>query len=204
MRFSINLILVFYSLVVSTVMPQSLPTSGKTPQTLVPDSHEILERAEGDLNQDGHNDLVLIFREKNEDGTPRILAIYFYNPKFGYQLSDYTSDFLLKSNEGGVMGDPFGSLTIKKGVIVVQHSGGSREKWSYTHRFRFQDEKFFLIGKTESVYDSMTGESKTTDSNLLTGKTEISITNSKGKSSKKMESPGKKPLPPLVSFKIFE
>jgi len=44
------------------------------------------------------------------------------------------------------MGDPFEDVRIERGSIVIDHFGGSREKWNYTHRFRFQKGGFELIG----------------------------------------------------------
>lgn len=186
----------------------SFPKSGKTPESLVPKTHEILEKSEGDLNKDGKIDLVLVLKDKNEgkgqDSPPRVLNVYFLDENNLFKLVSQSSNFLLKYDEGGAMGDPYGSTAVQKGVIVVQQSGGSRERWSYTHRFRYQDGGFFLIGKTDSVYDSITGESTVNDSNLSTGKTEITTVDSKGKSKKRMETPGKKSLIRLEDFKIFE
>lgn len=187
---------------------QALPSSGKTIESLIPKTHVIMDKAEGDLNQDGKSDLILVLKDKNEgkdqDSPPRILAVYFLDSNGEFKLISQTSNFLLKSNEGGVMGDPYSSIAVQRGTIVVQHSGGSRERWNFTHRFRFQDGGFFLIGKTDSTYDSITGESTINDSNLSTGKKEISTVDSKGKSKKRIENSGKKPLLKIEDCKIFE
>jgi len=187
---------------------QSLPSFGKTFESLVPKTHIVMDKVEGDLNQDGKPDLVLVLKDKyegkNQDAPPRILAVYFLDSNGGFKLISHTSNFILKSDEGGVMGEPFSSISVQRGSIVIQHSGGSREKWSYTHRFRYQDGGFFLIGKTDSMYDSLTGESTVNDSNLSTGKKEIILVDGKGKSKKKTENPGKKPLLKLEDCKIFE
>ena len=37
---------------------------------------------------------------------------------------------------------------IERNCIVIHHFGGSRQKWNYTHRFRYQSGDFQLIGAT--------------------------------------------------------
>ena len=44
------------------------------------------------------------------------------------------------------MGDPFDGISIEKNCIVINHFGGSRQKWNYTHRYRYQNGDFQLIG----------------------------------------------------------
>lgn len=56
---------------------------------------------------------------------------------------------IFPSKAGGVLGDPFDGLTIdESGVIIIRHFRGSRLKSHYTHRFRFQEGDFHLIGAT--------------------------------------------------------
>lgn len=47
-----------------------------------------------------------------------------------------------------MMGDPFEGISIERSCIVIHHFGGSRQKWTYTHRFRYQNGDFQLIGAT--------------------------------------------------------
>lgn len=99
------------------------------------------------------------------------------------------------------MGDPHQKISINRGSILIEHSGGSREKWSYTHRFNFRDNKFYLIGITETITDSITGKSTNRDTNLLNGKREIFIENAKPV--KKLETIPKKSLQTLEESKVF-
>ncbi|MFT5766122.1 MAG: hypothetical protein ACI8X3_003561, partial [Saprospiraceae bacterium] len=63
----------------------------------------------------------------------------------------------------------FESLSIENGAIVLKHFGGSRQKWAYTHRFRFQNAAWELIGlTTESM--SPCEENEIFDYNLSSGK----------------------------------
>ncbi len=67
------------------------------------------------------------------------------------------------------MGDPFQDLKIERGCIVINHSGGSRQKWAYTHRYRYQKGDWKLIGAT-AVANDPCKEIETFDYNLSSGK----------------------------------
>ena len=162
----------------------------------------ILQKAEGDLNKDRKDDLVFILKHKSEDenyqSTPRVLVIYFKENSNSYKLFESNSKYILKKDEGGVMGDPFQSISINRNSILITHSGGSRERWGYIHRFNFRNNGFYLIGSTETLFDSLAGDSTIKDTNLLTGKTEITIEKEKSKTIKKVEM---SPIKSLVALK---
>ena len=151
----------------------------------------ILQIAEGDLNKDGKDDLVFILKHKSEDdnysSTPRVLVIYFKENSNSYKLFETNSKYILKKDEGGIMGDPFQSISINRNSILITHSGGSRVRWGYVHRFNFRNNGFYLIGNTETLYDSLNGDSTIKDTNLLTGKTEITIEKENSKTIKKVK-----------------
>lgn len=103
-----------------------------------------------DLNGDGEPDRldVITTKEENDDlGFKRQLVVYSGE---GADLDAwYTAeDVILSTEHGGMMGDPLESAKIENGTIVIKHFGGSRTKWSYTHRFRWQQGEFQLIGTT--------------------------------------------------------
>ena len=162
----------------------------------------ILQKAEGDLNKDRKDDLVFILKHKSEEenysSTPRVLVIYFKEGINSYKLVESNSRYILKKDEGGVMGDPFQSISINRNSILISTSGGSRERWGYVHRFNFRNNGFYLIGSTETLYDSLNGDSTIRDTNLLTGKTEITIEKENSKTIKKVEN---NPIKPLVALK---
>ncbi len=182
--------------------------SGTKVSELIPVGWSLLKKAEGDLNKDGLNDLVFVLRhmkeEKENSPESRILLIYLKDKMGKFQLQENRADFILKMDEGGMMGDPFQDISIQRGSILIEHSGGSRERWMYKHRFQFRDTGFFLIGRTETLYDSATGDSKTTDSNLLTGKTEITEEKANKKPTKRALNLGKKTLLSLKEVKLME
>ena len=44
------------------------------------------------------------------------------------------------------MGDPYGFIQIKKGILIIGHAGGSNWKWSCQDKYRLQNGEFELIG----------------------------------------------------------
>lgn len=110
-----------------------------------------LGTATGDLDKDGRPETVIVYdsqrESKDEMGTERELHIF--KMKDGkWELWHKSLGAVMPSQSGGMMGDPFQQVTIENGCIVLHHFGGSREKWTNMHRFRFQDDDWKLIGAT--------------------------------------------------------
>lgn len=118
----------------------------------------------GDLNKDGLTDMVIVYQPINMTGKApvnlRTLRVLFKGKEGMYKLM--AESHLTKTDDGTDVF--FENITIKKGILSIHHSflyGGS------THRFRYQNKKFELIGVThESGDDSY---SKGIDYNLMTG-----------------------------------
>lgn len=110
-----------------------------------------LGTASGDLDKDGQNEKVVVYETNRETdmGKERELQI-FKQKDNGWELWHKSVGAVLGSEQGGVMGDPFEEVNVENGCVVLAHFGGSREKWHYTHRFRFQDNDWQLIGATVS------------------------------------------------------
>lgn len=142
------------------VFKDSIPT---------PTGFRILAQAEGDLDKDQQTEKIVIYDtpRETEMGTEREIHIFRKGPE-NWMLWHKTSGGVLPSEHGGVFGDPFSDARIERGCIVVEHFGGSRQKWSYLHRYRFQNEDWELIGTTVGFGDPCeTWE--TFDYNLSTG-----------------------------------
>lgn len=133
-------------------------------------NHSIISRVSGDLDMDGVNELVIAFTPINDpsEDLPRKLIIYKMadNQWVVWKKSDQA---LLGSLEGGVMGDPFGEIVIKNGILIISHQGGSSWKWGHTDKYRYQDGEFYLIGYT-SIAGRLCEYWKQVDFNLSTGK----------------------------------
>jgi hypothetical protein len=71
---------------------------------------------------------------------------------------------------GGVFGDPFESLDINRGVLVLNHYAGSNWRWGITDRFLWRNGAFQHVGKTH--VDTFTNDldyQHERDHNLTTG-----------------------------------
>lgn len=131
---------------------------------------EILTEKTGDLDNDGIAERVIIYEtdEVTDYGNVRVICIQKMNNE---EWVDWrvSRNAILKSEEGGQMGDPFEGIEIDKGVLSVSFFGGSSWKWSYTDKYRFQNNQFKLIGYT-STYFKLCEYWNTVDFNLSTGK----------------------------------
>lgn len=136
----------------------------------IPDRYNVLAQTRGDLDGDGVPELVTVFNYKKnaDDAWYRELRVYRVNGG-EWEIWQKTRGGLLDSDSGGMWGDPFDSIVVKRGAIVIAHYGGSRDRWGVIHRFRFQTGAFRLIGAT--VDWSTPGESEQNlDINFSTGR----------------------------------
>lgn len=138
-------------------------------ELFLPKSYTLLKKASGDLDKDGRDEKVVVLNTSNEGdfGTEREIQIYTLENN-QWKMWHRSTGAVLPSEHGGVMGDPFEDVSIENGAIVFKHLGGSRSKWAYAHRFRFQNDRFELIGATV-VNDTPCESSENFDYNLSTG-----------------------------------
>ena len=120
-------------------------------KNFTPKYWELKEIAYGNLDEDENEEAVAVYEMPNIDreDAEQILAIYKkQNGK--WKIIHQTSSPILSSQSGGMMGNPFSGISIAKKSIVIDHFGGSRDKWEYTHRYRFQNGDWYLIGASAS------------------------------------------------------
>lgn len=185
----------------------AIPKTGKSLTDFLPPSWILLKQAQGDLDKDSLPDLTVVLKsaaeDKDEGGgaeTPRLLLILFGTKSGGYTLAASSGKAVLCKGCGGVFGDPFAKLGIERGALVIEHYGGSSERWGYTHRWRYQNGDFLLIGLTTRSDDTRTGASEVKDENLVTGVRVVDRTDADGKSTKTRERVPTKPLQGLSAF----
>jgi hypothetical protein len=148
------------SLVVSAQTPKlpAIPATGRTIADFIPAHYDTLDagRTDGDLNHDGRPDVALALRSdeeataESEENLPARLLLVLFGTPTGYTLAAQSGKVLLCKECGGMYGDPFAGLTIYKGILSIDHYGGSSWRWSITSKFRYQQGAFFLIGETSS------------------------------------------------------
>ncbi|MND55792.1 hypothetical protein D3C80_468840 [compost metagenome] len=160
-------------------------------QSFVPKNWKILEKAQGDLNQDGQADIALIIEDTNPDNlivnaglgsnvlnvNERKLLVLLKQAN-GYQLASSNSTLPTEGDaESPCLADPLGeteALSIQKGVLKVHlHYWLSCGSWYVTNHiytFRYQDRAFKLIGYDVNDFHRASGDITARSINFMTGK----------------------------------
>ncbi|MGB4774396.1 MAG: hypothetical protein WBP45_04435 [Daejeonella sp.] len=154
-------------------------------KAFIPKGFDTLTTYNVDLNKDRQQDKVLVLYDKKEndkdnfDEIDRKLIILFKEGNIWRKVAE-TDNAVLCKKCGGVFGDPFEGISIENNSLIIMHYGGSSWRWAYTHRFRYQNNNFYLIGQTshsfwnvemcEKLDDFLATEYK--DENFITGRYE--------------------------------
>lgn len=141
-----------------------------------PKGYDKIGEDTGDLTKDGIPEKVLVLNtdKLGDMGNEREIRIYKVENDT-WKLWHTSTGAVLSSEAGGVMGDPFERINIENGAIVIKHFGGSRQKWEYTHRFRYQNNQWELIGVTILNTDPCE-ELESFDYNLSSGRVNYLLT----------------------------
>ena len=137
----------------------------------VPHNYSIVDTVSGNLDKDSKKELVVAYNTKPENemiGVLRELIIYKLE-KNKWTEWKKSSQALYSSRDGGMMGDPYGEMQIKNGILYITQTGGTSWKWGFTDKYRLQDDEFFLIGYT-SFSGKLCEYWKEVDFNITTGK----------------------------------
>jgi hypothetical protein len=192
-------------------------------RSFIPNDYDTLDDgvARGDLNKDGKEDIVIVvgskweqdenWSEKASDSNvaPRLLIILFRTDSGYVQIAKNDKAILCKDC-GGIFGDPFAGIEINKNVLSINHYGGSNWRWGYTHKFRFQDKEFFLIGQTKYSFLAVENceklndfaGTKYEDINFVTGQYEMKEISEDCKLLENKK--GKRKIEQLISLSNFE
>jgi hypothetical protein len=164
------------------------PSKGKTVAAFIPAGWEILDSASGDLNKDTRTDFALVLQHKTKKQlikkdqyttdtvitNPRMLLLLFADSS-GYKLMEQNNTFVPTCDQPpNVMDDPFGDISIRKGVIKIDihyfYYMGSWNVSSYSYKFRYQDNAFALIGADCSDFHRASHDFTDCSFNFLTKK----------------------------------
>lgn len=156
---------------------KQIPREGHAVRDFVPRGWTVEQEVSGDLNGDGIVDhAAILIQDKpitDADGTPnerqRGIIVLLNTGNTVFRLTGTNDSLLQCSTCGGVRGGVF--LEIKKGVIVINQTIGSREFTDETWRFRYdaKTQRFLLIGKDIESGDGMVGTGTIESCNCLTG-----------------------------------
>lgn len=124
---------------------QDIKTLPPSLASFVPEGYTALDTTSGDLNLDPYPDMVLVLKKNGEDSTSdvsehpekRPLLLLAGRADKTYQLAARNDNAVYCIDCGGVMGDPFVQVVVKKGYFSIEHYGGSSWRWTRTTTFKF-------------------------------------------------------------------
>ena len=175
-------ILIFLSCIV-------LPACAADFSAYAPKGWKIIKSVEGDLNGDNQADAVLVLQKQDKaniipndsmvqtelDTNPRMLKVLFKQAD-GYKTAVENTTLIPPESDkdNGCLADPLSDVSINKGRLKVHfewfYSCGS---WWMSHSdylFRYQNDRFLLIGYSHYEYHRASGEINEYSDNYLTGK----------------------------------
>jgi hypothetical protein len=155
----------------------TMPMTAKAPEDFAPKGWEIDAVEKGDLNGDKIDDAAIVMTkpEVMENDTLKESSKRFLVLAFGdggqFKRTAFSDEAALDKDEGGAMGDPFQELKIEKGIVIINYYGGSAWRWGVTQRYRWQQNRWILIGNTYEGFHATEPDetSSVTDTNLSTG-----------------------------------
>jgi hypothetical protein len=128
------------------------PDSAQQLAPFIPAGYKLLDATSGDLNLDALPDKVLVLQRLDTDTTMagdtlgRPLLLLLGQPNYRYRLAARNDRAVLCTGCGGMMGDPYQGITIKKGFFSVEHYGGSAWRWTHITTFKYAptDKQWYL------------------------------------------------------------
>ena len=156
--------------------------TARTIAEFAPAGWHTLKTADGDMNGDGRADGAAVFSkadprvDKNDEGlreadaeAPRVLVLAFVDADGQLRRTGVSSRAVMCRRCGVMFDDPFIDLSVERGTIVLKQEVLGTSGYDYTHRFRYQDGGWKLIGETVEQRSRAAGDIHKRDANYLTG-----------------------------------
>lgn len=165
------LVLVLGGAPASPVPALEVPETGASASEFAPKGWQVESSVEGELNGDARADLLVVLLQDGEVDRARAL-VWLHGEAKGFRLVDVNSTLLACFECLGVKGGTAApQISIAKRVVSISQSGGSRDAYGSTHRFRFDGKEVKLIGLDRTTMDTLTGAGTSISRNFLTGVT---------------------------------
>ena len=122
-------------------------TEAREIKDFTPKLWKLKATAFGDLDKLPGDEAVAVYETpvSAELGFKQVLGI-FKKKGDKWTLWHQSASPILDTEAGGTMGNPFEGIAIANRAIVINHFGGSRQKWRYKHVYRYQNNNWYLIG----------------------------------------------------------
>ncbi|TDQ08291.1 hypothetical protein ATK78_2800 [Pedobacter metabolipauper] len=172
-----------------------IPKTGPSMESFIPKGWKVIMQRAGDLNKDGLADEAMVIQNTdlkniiaNEEGrmggdtldiNPRMLIVLFKTSGGSYALAAKNVAFIPEQNdnERPCLLDPLlesDGITINKGLLKIQYkdfySCGAWEVYVADYTFRYQNQKFELIGYDDYSMHRASGEEFSSSTNFSTFK----------------------------------
>ena len=176
------------------IFGENFPQKAKTVNDFIPKGWKEILTTNGDLNRDKLEDTVIVIEKedkkniKKNDGfgpeelnlNPRILLVLFKQKDGTYVLASKNDKGFIKSegnDDNPALMDTLDDIIIKNNVlkIVFNYFLSAGSWWTSTevYIFRFQNNRFELIGYESNAYMRNTGEEEGVSINFSTNKKKI-------------------------------
>jgi hypothetical protein len=135
---------------------------------LVPAGHAVLDAQSADLDGDGSADYLVVTEAEGgeEEGDHLRSMLVITTPAGAVPRIRARSDRAVRCREcGGMMGDPFQSVSARPGEFTIAHYGGSARRWSeeFTFRYSRKERAWSLVKAVLSAFHASDPEEGTTD-----------------------------------------
>ncbi len=166
------------TLLLSKVYAQINPTELEKAAKFVPNGYSVLRVAQGDLNNDTINDLILVLNKKGEESlstsehpVKRKVLVLIAKLDKSYILAAQNENVIYYYNYDPNFKDAFVDLNIKKGMFSIDHYGGFAQRWGRTTTFDYDvsKKKWYLTRDAFETFES-TDVEKTTKEKKYTAK----------------------------------
>lgn len=120
-----------------------------------------------DLNGDGTTDLVLVTEplkpeatSDEDNGDERTLLIIVRDRAGKLTLAKHNDKVVYCKSCGGVFGDPFAGIEVKRKGFIVNNYGGSNWRWSESYEFGYSrlDKTWQLVRAVEEAFNALEPE----------------------------------------------
>ena len=109
----------------------------------IPEGYYVLDSVKGDLNRDPFPDMLVLLTVKESidsfQWAKRPLLIFTGDENGKLTLVAQNNKVVYSGDSGGMLGDPYQSISIEKGCFTVFHYGGSRWRWEVETTFCYSD-----------------------------------------------------------------
>ena len=142
---------------------------------------------EADFNGDDVLDIVVVLEDIESNGDEpknRTLLLAFGFGDGTYHFPEYYDNIVYKSDEGGVMGDPFMGLSYDEefGTFAVNHYGGSNWRWSNKYHIEYRELGWTIVGYSSEWFNASDFSSETLEYDLTLGDVYYETIDSEGNS----------------------